>query len=151
MRSAWLVLAMLWWSLQPAAADPLAKPAAAEARKHLSLGNKLYAVRSFDEAVAEYKAGALIEAALGKAKEAVWHYERFLNRGHPEGQLLDAVNGFVAEMRAALEKEVAAPAEPPPPAPSVAPAPAPWRVVSDGSHVFVGGAFGGRQRQRWRP
>lgn len=62
---------------------------------------------------------------LGKAKEAVWHYERFLNRGRPEGQLLDAVNGFVAEMRATLEKEAAAQAEPPPVAPSPTPAPAP--------------------------
>ncbi|MGH9889185.1 MAG: hypothetical protein ACREBE_26865 [bacterium] len=81
-------------------------------------GNKLYGVRSFDEAAAEYKAGALIEPApvfdynlgqcfrqLGKYQEAIWHYNRFLARGKPEGELLDAVNGFIAQMKSELEKK----------------------------------------------
>jgi tetratricopeptide (TPR) repeat protein len=99
-------------------ADPLSKPASPEARSHLALGNRLYGVRSFDEAVAQYKAGAIIEPApvfdynlgqcfrqLGKYQEAIWHYERFLSRSDPQGELLDAVNGFIAQMKSELDKK----------------------------------------------
>jgi tetratricopeptide (TPR) repeat protein len=99
-------------------ADPLSKPASPEARSHLSLGNRLYGVRSFDEAAAQYKAGAIIEPApvfdynlgqcfrqLGKYQEAIWHYERFLSRSDPQGELLDAVNGFIAQMKSELDKK----------------------------------------------
>jgi len=105
-------------SVLTARADPLAKPVSAAARSHLALGNKLYNVRSFEEAVAEYKAGALIEAApvfdynlgqcfrqLRKYEEAIWHYERFLSRSSPEGKLLDAVNSFLAQMKSELDKK----------------------------------------------
>lgn len=97
------------------AGNPLARPASREAREHLDRGNRLYHTRSFEEAIVEYKAGALIESAtvfdynlaqsyrqLGKYTEAIWHYERFLNYGHPDGELLDAVNAFLKEMRAQL-------------------------------------------------
>ena len=99
-------------------ADPLAKPASAEARSHLVRGNKLFGIRSFDQAVDEYKAGALIEAApifdynlglcflqLGKYPEAIWHYERFITRGDPRGEVLDAVNVFLAQMKSELDKK----------------------------------------------
>lgn len=99
-------------------AGPLSKPEAGEARSHLALGNKLYGVRSFDKAVEEYKAGALVEPApvfdynlgqcyrmLGRYDEAIWHYERFLSRGNPQGEILDAVKGFLTQMRSELEKK----------------------------------------------
>jgi hypothetical protein len=41
---------------------------------------------------------------LGKYQEAIWHYERFLSRGNPEGELLAAVNGFIAQMKSELDK-----------------------------------------------
>jgi tetratricopeptide (TPR) repeat protein len=97
------------------AGNPLARPTSREAREHLDRGNRLYHMRSFEEAIVEYKAGALVEPAtvfdynlaqsyrqLGKYTEAIWHYERFLNYGRPEGELLDAVNAFLKEMRAQL-------------------------------------------------
>ena len=104
----------------PAQADALSKPTSPEARSHLALGNRLYGVRSFEEATGEYKAGALIEPApvfdynlgqcyrqLGKYQEALWHYERFRTRGSPQGELLDAVNHFITQMSAELDKEKA--------------------------------------------
>jgi hypothetical protein len=131
-----IVVFVVWhgalFAAPAARANPLAKPAAAEARNHLVLGNKLYGVRSFDEAAAEYKAGALVEPApvfdynlgqcfrqLGKYQEAIWHYERFLTRGNPQGELLDAVNGFIAQMKSELEKR-AMTQKPTEPAPSPA-------------------------------
>lgn len=97
------------------AGNPLARPANREACEHLDRGNNLYHTRDFEEAIVEYKAGALIQPApvfdfnlaqayrqLGKYKEAIWHYERFLNHGHPEGDLLDTVNELLKEMRAEL-------------------------------------------------
>lgn len=46
-----------------ARAAPLARPASPEAQEHLDRGNRLYGTRPFEEAIAEYKAGALIEPA----------------------------------------------------------------------------------------
>jgi tetratricopeptide (TPR) repeat protein len=99
-------------------ADPLARPASASARNHLALGNKLYGIRSFDQAIEEYKAGALVESApvfdynlaqcfrqLGKYQEAIWHYQRFLTRGDPKGELLDAVNDFLTQMKSELDRK----------------------------------------------
>jgi len=99
-------------------AESQKKLAAPEARHHLAQGNKLYNIRSFDQAIEEYKAGALVEEApvfdynlgqafrqLGKYEEAIWHYERFLNRGDPQGEVLDAVNGFLAQMKSELGKK----------------------------------------------
>jgi tetratricopeptide (TPR) repeat protein len=96
-------------------AKPLAKPTGRVAREHLSKGNRLYDMRSFDEAIVEYKAGALAQPTpvfdynlgqayrqLGRYEDAVWHYERFLTFGKPSGDLLEAVNRFLAEMRAQL-------------------------------------------------
>lgn len=112
-----------------AAGNPLARPSSREARIHLDRGNRLYHLRSFEEAIAEYKAGALLEPAtvfdfnlaqsyrqLGKYKEAIWHYERFLKYGEPEGELRDVVNTFLKEIRLQL-------ADPAPPRPPDDPAP----------------------------
>jgi tetratricopeptide (TPR) repeat protein len=95
------------------AGDPLARPASREARQHLDKGNKLYNIRSFDDAITEFKAGALIEPApvfdynlgqayrqLGKYQDALWHYDRFMKYGEPTGELRDAVMSFTAAMRA---------------------------------------------------
>ena len=110
--------------------NPFAKPTDPEARKHLALGNKLYGVRSFDEAAAEYKAGAIIEPTpvfdynLGQCyritnryQEAIWHYERFLSRGRPVGEVLSAVREFISQMKAELDKKAMKqpPVEPAPP------------------------------------
>ena len=99
-------------------ADALSKPTAAEARSHLTFGNRLYGIRSFEEAIAEYKAGAVIEPApvfdynlgqcfrqLGKYEDAIWHYQRFIVRGDPRGELLDAVNSFISQMKSELDKK----------------------------------------------
>jgi tetratricopeptide (TPR) repeat protein len=125
-----LVLGLLG-GLRTAYGDPLSKPSAADARDHLARGNRLYGIRSFEEAAVEYKAGALVEPApvfdynlgqcfrqLGKYKEAIWHYERFLNRASPQGKLLDAVNNFIAQMKGELDRKAMTvqPIEPAPPA-----------------------------------
>lgn len=99
-------------------ADPLARPVSASARNHLALGNKLYGIRSFHQAIEEYKAGALVESApvfdynlaqcfrqLGKYQEATWHYQRFLTRGDPKGELLDAVNDFLTQMKSEFDRK----------------------------------------------
>src|SRR5690349_7516641 len=106
----WVVMAgcLLLLGSVAIAGKPLARPASREACDHLDRGNNLYHTRDFDQAVAEYKAGSLIEPApvfdfnlaqayrqLGKYKEAIWHYERFLKHGRPEGELLDEVNDFL--------------------------------------------------------
>ena len=148
--------------------DPLSKPSAPEARNHLLRGNRFYGIRSFDEAVAEYKEGALIEPApvfdynlgqcfrqLGKYKEAIWHYERFLTRANPQGELLDTVNNFIAQMKAELDKKAMTqqPTEPAPlPSSPARDAPAPshgevwyddtWGWALSGAGV-VGVAVGG--------
>jgi tetratricopeptide (TPR) repeat protein len=98
--------------------DSLSRPTSQDARDHLDRGNRLYNIGSFEEAIAEYKAGALVEPApvfdynlgqsnrqLGKYREALWHYDRFLHKGQPTGELRDAVIAFMAEMRTHLENK----------------------------------------------
>lgn len=104
--------------------DPLASPVSKGARAHLIQGNRLYAVREFDRAIVEYKSGALLEDApvfqynlaqayrmLGHYKDALWHYDRFVKRTNPTGQLREAIERFVAQMNAELSR--AATREPP--------------------------------------
>ena len=163
----WLLIlgCCLGVSAHRAHADRFKQPASAEARNHLARGNKLYGIRSFEEAVKEYKAGALVEAApvfdynlgqcyrqLGKYQEAIWHYKRFITRGDPQGEVLDAVNGFLAQMKSELDKQAMPqkPIEPgpglphaaqPPPENSVAaPAPARWTTTR---RIAVGAGAGG--------
>lgn len=118
------------------AGDPLARPDNFKACEHLDRGNNLYDAGAFKEAIDEYKAGEIIDSApvfdynlgqahrqLGLYREALWHYDRFLNKGKPTGRLRDAVIAFMAEMRAHLENKAQSmpptgrepSAEPPPP------------------------------------
>lgn len=111
-------------------ADALAKPTDATAREHLSTGNRYYRLREFEKAIEEYKAGAVKEDApvfyynlgqcyrqLGRYEEAIWHYERFLERGTPTGEVEVAVKKFIAQMRDELGKAAMKqpPVEPAPP------------------------------------
>lgn len=112
----WFVLGTVLAS-SARADDPLAKPKDAVAREHLLQGNKRYRLREFEKAIEEYKAGTLREDApvflynlgqcyrqLGKYQDAIWHYERFLSRARPEGEFKTAVDEFLRQMRAELEK-----------------------------------------------
>ena len=112
------LLALFVLATTASADDALAKPKDATAQQHLAAGNKLYRVREFEKAVDDYKAGALIEDVpvfhynlgqcyrqLGRYKDAIWHYERFLERGNPTGQLRGAVDAFLTQMRNELEKK----------------------------------------------
>ena len=125
--------------------DPLGKPKDTAAREHLSQGNRLYRLREFEKAIEEYKAGALREDAnvflynlgqcyrqLGKYEEAIWHYERFVSRAQPTGEMKTAIEDFVKQMKAELEKKAMtqAPVEPAPDAKPVDPAPPPVAVTS---------------------
>jgi hypothetical protein len=91
-------------------------------------------VGRFQDAIAEYEAGALIEPAavfdynLGQAnrhlenyRAALWHYERFLHKASPTGEVRDAVIAFIAEMKAHLENKAQRmpSADPEPPTPTV--------------------------------
>lgn len=128
----------LWIALAAAApastaADPLARPRDPEARAQLAAGNRLYRLREFDRAIVAYKAGALAEDApvfqynlaqclrqLGRLEDAIWHYERFVSRGRPTGQLAAAVAGFLAELRRDLASRPPPAPEPAPPGPALA-------------------------------
>ncbi len=113
----WFVMGIV--SASPAFADdPLAKPKTAAAREHLTQGNKLYRLREFEKAIEEYKAGALRDDAnvflynlgqcyrqLGKYDDAIWHYERFLSRAQPTGNLKTAVENFVQQMKDERDKK----------------------------------------------
>ena len=125
--------------------DPLAKPSNSEARDRLTAGNRLYRLREFEKAIEEYKAGALKEDVpvflynlgqcyrqLGRYDDAIWHYERFLDRGKPTGEIKDAVDGFIKQMKSELEKKAMTqpPMEPAPESKEAAPiAPAPPTTV----------------------
>ena len=151
----------LWWLLvgvvaivlvRPVRAEPpIAHPKSAEALAHLQEGNRLYAVQRFQDAAAEYKKGALVEPApifdynLGQAyrqsgdyKSAIWYYRRFLDQDSTPGARTDAVNKFIADMKAELDRQAMKepPTEPeseattPKPAPSPAALPSPPLAVA---------------------
>lgn len=130
--------------------DPLAKPGDAIAREHLTRGNKLYRLREFEQAIEEYKSGALREDAhvfaynlgqcyrqLGKYDNAIWHYERFLARAQPTGELKNAIDDFVKQMKAELEKKAMAqkPIEPAADSAKPSPTPAAPTVTEATEHV----------------
>ncbi len=130
-----VTLAVMFCTTIAFADDPLAKPKDPMAQQRLAAGNRLYRVREFEKAAEEYKAGSLIEDVpvfhynlgqcfrqLGKYEDAIWHYERFIERGKPAGQVRGAVDAFLTQMRAELEKK--AMRQPPiEPAPEPKPAP----------------------------
>lgn len=114
----------------PAHANPLAKPTNVVAHDYLTTGNRFYRLREFDKAIEEYKAGAVREDApvfyynlgqcyrqLGRYEDAIWHYERFLERGKPTGEVDASVRDFIAQMKGELEKKAMKqpPIEPAPP------------------------------------
>lgn len=97
------------------AGDPLARPASPKACEYLDQGNTLYDLRSFEDAIKAFRAGAVIEEAavfdfnlgqasrqLGKYEDAIWYYERFVDIGHPAGEDLATVQELIKEMRAHL-------------------------------------------------
>lgn len=102
--------------------DSFAKLTVAAARDHFTTGNKLYRLREFDKAIEEYKAGALIEDVpvfyynlaqcyrqLGRYEDAIWHYDRFLQRGNPTGQDREVVENLRTQMKAELDKAMTQP------------------------------------------
>jgi len=127
------VVGMISALANTAHADALARPTNPVAHEHVKTGNRYYRVREFEKAIEEYKAGAVREDApvfyynlgqcyrnLGRYEEAIWQYERFLDRGKPTGKLEASVKKFIAQMNDELEKKAmkqppAEPAPPPPP------------------------------------
>lgn len=121
----WILIALLLCLLasQARADHPaLAPPKTLSARSHFTQGNRHYRVRKLDEAIAAYQAGAVIEPApvfdynlgqcyrkLGRHADAIWHYERFLRNGRPEGELHALVTGFLRELRSEPERKALVP------------------------------------------
>lgn len=113
-----LLFVVLALPLPASADDEIAKPTTAEARDRLTAGTRLYRVREFEKAIEEYKAGALKEDApvfyynlgqcyrqLGRYDDAIWHYQRFLDRANPlPAKYKQAVEDFIREMKAEQEK-----------------------------------------------
>ncbi len=136
-----LILGFLLSVFRPAAAwaeHALARPTKPEAREHLTQGNLFYNRAKWDAAVREYKAGAQLEdlpvfdyniaqtlRLSGEYQDSLRFYERFLDRGQPTGEVLQAVQGFIAEMRAQLANRAraASAAEPSPPPATTSPPP----------------------------
>jgi tetratricopeptide (TPR) repeat protein len=145
-------LFVVWlFSATTAHADALAPPADAVARKHQVTGNRYYRVlRDFEKAIEEYQAGALREDApvfsynlgqcyrrLGRYEDAIWHYERFLDRGKPTGEIEASVEKFIAEMKDKLAKKaMTMPSAEPAPLPASTP-PARSAPVSVGATQIV--------------
>lgn len=97
----------------------LSRPSNPEARQKLTAGTRLYRLREFEKAIEEYKAGALKEDSavfyynlgqcyrqLGRYEDAIWHYQRFLDRADPlPPRYKTAVEGFIHDMRVELEHQ----------------------------------------------
>lgn len=123
-----IVVAVILAATAGAQAGPLSKPASPEAREHLERGNRLFELKSFDAAIEEYKAGALIENAplflhnialsyrmAGKYDEAIWFYEQFIRRAQPTGEMLHEINKVIDQMKAERDQRAKTmpPTEPP--------------------------------------
>lgn len=119
-----LVAVCIPCAIASADVDPMAPPKDPRAAERLKQGNRQYRLRDFQTAIAEYKAGAAIEEAgvfwynlgqsyrqLGNYDEALWYYQRFLDRAKPTGALRDNVVDFIQKMNA--EREKAARQQPP--------------------------------------
>ena len=121
--AAWLLVVLvlvLSMAARPAVADDeIAKPTTVDARDRLTAGTRLYRLREFEKAIEEYKAGALKEDApvfyynlgqcyrqLGRYEDAIWHYQRFLDRASPlPAKYKQAVEEFIRDMKGELEKK----------------------------------------------
>jgi len=112
-----IVIALVLVFAARAHAGPLSKPTKPEAREHLERGNRLFEVGSFDAAIEEYKAGALIENAplflhnialayrmAGKRKESIFFYDQFKRRAHPTGEMLAEIDKLIDQMKSELEE-----------------------------------------------
>ena len=112
-----IVIALVLAFASRADAGPLSKPTKPEAREHLERGNRLFEVGSFDAAIEEYKAGALIENAplflhnialayrmAGKRKESIFFYDQFKRRAHPTGEMLVEIDKLIDQMKSELEE-----------------------------------------------
>ena len=135
-----LVVLLLCEFATTARGDALAKPTNPIAYEYLTAGNRLYRLREFEKAIEEYKAGAVREDApvfyynlgqcyrqLGRYDDAIWHYQRFLDRGRPTGEVEAAVKSFISQMRGELEKKAMKqpPVEPAPSSTAGSPSPGP--------------------------
>lgn len=113
-----LLLASTTAFLPSANAEPSAKVGNSEARKLYDEATKLYNVRSFAEAAEKYKAASLVEPApvldynlgqcyrqLGKYEDAIWHYQRYLDIGKMKPDKRAAVEQFIQQMRAELDRK----------------------------------------------
>ena len=162
-----LLLALTAYNLAHAGDPSIRKPKMAEAVEHLARGNKLYNVRSFEEAALEYKAGALVEPApifdynlgqcyrqLKKYQDAIWHYERFAKASPETPEHVATVQKFITDMKGELSSKAITepPTEPgptttttpaplPPPAAALAPsaAAAPLAVTARGESWYADG------------
>lgn len=155
------VIAIMLLSNVAHADDPaMAKPSQPAARERLTAGNKLYRLREFAKAVEEYKAGALIEDVpvfhynlgqcyrqLDRYEDAIWHYERFVERGKPTGELRGGVDAFLTQMKSELQRKAATP--PPPVEPVVPPTTAPGLVPPKVTTVTVPGEPWHHDRLGW--
>ena len=125
----WSFIALLLCALASTARadDPaLAQPKEPNARLHFTRGNRLYRARKLEDAITAYQAGAVLEPApvfdynlgqcyrkLGRYTDAIRHYERFLERGRPAGELRDLVTGFLRQMREEQDRQQPLPQPPP--------------------------------------
>jgi tetratricopeptide (TPR) repeat protein len=88
------------------------------ARAHLLSGNAHYRTKEFEAALAEYKKGLQLEDAaiflynigqcnrkLQRWDDAVWVYQRFLDRAKPDAALVERVQGFIREAQQHLDEE----------------------------------------------
>ncbi len=138
-RLALVVLAIVLAVGSARADHALDKPKSAEAREHLKAGNALYNRAQWQAAADQYRAGAAIDDApifdfnigqcfrfAGDYQQALTHYERFMDRGAPTGDVLTSVQNFVAELRTQLQRARELPptdVAPEPTRPTPAPAP----------------------------
>lgn len=121
MKPGWLVVALTAVSLvvpssaRPAAADPLDPPVDTVAFDYLQQGNRFYHLHDLAHAIDAYRSGSLRDDApvflfnlaqchrqLGNYADSIWHYERFLARARPTGELATTIADFIASMRRQL-------------------------------------------------
>lgn len=103
----------------PALADEITKPTSAEARAKLSAGAGLFRAGEFEKALEEYKAGVVIEDApifhynlgqsyrhLGRYKEAIWHFQRFLRHANPlPDKYKQATETMIRDMKSEMDRK----------------------------------------------
>ena len=107
----YIVLILCISSVVYAQNDPRDEPTDPGAHAHFVEGGKLFLVRNFEQAILEYKAGALIQPLpvfdltlaqcyrlLRRYDIARWYFERFIKYGHPGTKLLEAIENLMNQM-----------------------------------------------------